>query len=85
MVRSVGVSSSDGVVALGIVGVTTLHPRGLREQEPPPLPEAMSPSSEESSRMVCRDGDPLCAILTNMAPEWEGRKTQVTEAVSSEL
>jgi hypothetical protein len=27
------------------------------------------PSSKDSSRMVCRDGDPLCTVPTNMVPE----------------
>jgi hypothetical protein len=69
VVRSIRVFSGGGVVVMGIVGVTTLHPQGLEIPELPPPPEAMSPSSEDSSRMVCRYGNPLCTIPMNMAPE----------------
>jgi hypothetical protein len=67
MVKSTEVLSGDGVVEIGIVGVTTLHPREPGKPEPPPL-EAVLPSSKDSSRMVCRDGDPLCTIPMNMVP-----------------
>jgi hypothetical protein len=33
------------------------------------MPEAMPPSSEESSSAVCNNGDPLCTIPTKMALE----------------
>jgi hypothetical protein len=69
MVRSVKVFSDGGVVAMGIVGVTTLHPRGPRNLELTPLPKAASPASEDSLKMVCKDGDPLCTIPMNMVPE----------------
>jgi hypothetical protein len=35
----------------------------------PPALEVVPPSSEESLRVVCRDGDPLCTIPTKMAVE----------------
>jgi hypothetical protein len=59
MVRGTGVSSSGGVVTMGTVRVTTLHPREMGRPKLPPLLEAVSPSSVDSSRMVCSDGDPL--------------------------
>jgi hypothetical protein len=69
MVRSTGVLSDDGVVAMGTIGVTTLHPRGPGRPELPPPPEAVSPLLYDSSRMMCRDGDPLCTIPMNTMPE----------------
>jgi hypothetical protein len=54
---------------MGTVGVTTLHPRGLGNPEVPPPPEVVSPLSEDSSRTVCKEGDPLCTIPTNMMHE----------------
>jgi hypothetical protein len=54
---------------MGTVGVTTLHPRGSGNLELPPLTEVVSHSSEDSSRMVCIDGDPLCTIPMNTVPE----------------
>jgi hypothetical protein len=54
MVRCVEVSSSGGVVVMGIVRVTTLHPHEMGKSELPSPLEAMS-----SSRMVCSDGDLL--------------------------
>jgi hypothetical protein len=67
MVRSARVFSGGGMVAMGTFGVTTLHPRGHGNPKLPPLPEAASPSSEDSSRTVCKEGDSLCTIPTNMA------------------
>jgi hypothetical protein len=69
MVRSVGVFFGGGVVAMGTVGVTMLHPQGSRNLKLPSPPEEVSPSWEDSSRMVCKEGDPLCTIPTNMAAE----------------
>jgi hypothetical protein len=69
MVRNTGVFSSSGVVMMGTVGVTMLHPRGSGNPELPPLPEAVLPLSEVSSRTVCKDSDPLCTISMNTAPE----------------
>jgi hypothetical protein len=69
MVRSVRVFSDDGVVVMGTIGVTMLHPQGSRDPELPPSPDAMSPLSKDSSRTVCKDGDSLCTIPTNTVPE----------------
>jgi hypothetical protein len=54
MVRCVEVSSNGGVVVMGIVRVTTLHPHEMGKSELPSPLEALS-----SSRMVCGDGDLL--------------------------
>jgi hypothetical protein len=54
---------------MGIVGVTTLHPEGPGDPELPTAPEVAPPSLDESSRAVCKDGDPLCTIPTKMVPE----------------
>jgi hypothetical protein len=59
MVRGTGVPSGGSVVVMGTIGVTTLHPQGTGKMLLPSLAEAMLPSSEDSSRMVCIDGDPL--------------------------
>jgi hypothetical protein len=69
MVGSGGVFSSAGVVVMGTICVTKLYPQGLGDLDLPPLPEAASPSSKKSSRALCKDGDPLCTIPTNMAPK----------------
>jgi hypothetical protein len=69
MVQSTGAFSGGGVVVMGAIRVTTLHPRGLRSPELPPLPEAMPPSSKDSSWMVWTEGDPLFIIPTNTVPE----------------
>jgi hypothetical protein len=53
---------------MGTVGVTTLHPRGWGFGVPPALKMAL-PSPEETSRVVSKDGDPLCTIPMKMAPE----------------
>jgi hypothetical protein len=47
MVRSAGELSGDGVVVMGIIGVTMLHPQGPGKLELSPLLEAMSPSLED--------------------------------------
>jgi hypothetical protein len=48
-----------GVVVPGIDGVITLHSREMEKSELLPLLEVVLPSSVESSRMVCSDGNPL--------------------------
>jgi hypothetical protein len=45
MIRGAGVSSGGGVVVMGTIGVTILHPREIGKLELPPLLEVMSPSS----------------------------------------
>jgi hypothetical protein len=69
MVWRAGVFSGAGIAVMESVGVITLHPRVSGNPELPPAPEAAPSLSEESSRVVCRDGDPLCTIPTNMALE----------------
>jgi hypothetical protein len=54
---------------MGSVEVTTLHLQGSGDPELPPAPEAASSSSEDSSRVVRRVGDPLWTIPMNMALE----------------
>jgi hypothetical protein len=63
------VFSGAGVAVMGSVGVTTLHPPGSGDPELPQVPEVALSSSKDSSRVVCRYGDPLCTIPTNMALE----------------
>jgi hypothetical protein len=69
MVRSTGVFSGTDVVVIGIVRVTIVHSHCQGIQSSPPSPMAVPPSSKESSRAVCKDGDPLCSIPMDMAPE----------------
>jgi hypothetical protein len=69
MVWSAIVFSNAGVVVMGTNRVSTLHPQGPGDLELPPAPEAAPPSLEESSRVVCKDGDPLCTIPMKIAPE----------------
>jgi hypothetical protein len=69
MVRSAGVFSGAGVVMMGTVGVTMLHPCRLGDPELPSPPKVVLPSSKESSKAVCQDGDPLCNIPMNTALE----------------
>jgi hypothetical protein len=60
------------VMVMGLVGVTMLHPQGLGDPElhsPPLAPEAVLSSSEDSSRVMRREGDPLWTIPINIAPE----------------
>jgi hypothetical protein len=68
MVRSNGVLSWGDVVVMGTVVVTTLHPQGPGKLELAPLPEAVSPSSVDSSRTVCKHSEPLCTVPTNTVP-----------------
>jgi hypothetical protein len=70
---TVGLVRSAGVLqrCCGGNGDNQVHhvaPSRAREARAPSLPEAVSHSSEDSSRKVCRDGDPLCTILTNTMP-----------------
>jgi hypothetical protein len=58
-----------GVAMMGSVEVTTLHRRGMGDPMLPPTLEVVPSSLEDSSRGVRRDGDPLCIIPMNMAPE----------------
>jgi hypothetical protein len=44
MVRGVGVPSGGGVVVIGTVGVTILHPLEMGKSELPPPLEVVSPS-----------------------------------------
>jgi hypothetical protein len=69
MIWRAGVFSYTGVVVIGTVGVTMLHPRGPGDPELPPTPEVAPPPSEEYLRAVCKDGDQLCTIYTKMVPE----------------
>jgi hypothetical protein len=64
-----GVPPDGGTVTAGACYITTLQPREAGRPEPPPPSEAVSPSSEESSRMACNNDDPLWVIPTNTAPE----------------
>jgi hypothetical protein len=59
MVRSTGVPSGNGVVVMGMAGITTLQLREMGKLELPPPLEAELSSPVDSSRMVCSDGDPL--------------------------
>jgi hypothetical protein len=63
------VFSRAGVAMIGSVEVTTLHPRGLGDPVLPLVLEAAPPSLDDSSRVVCRQRDPLWTIPMNMAPE----------------
>jgi hypothetical protein len=69
MVWRARVPSRVGIVVMGSVGVTMLHPQGPGDSELPLVPEVAPSLSEVSSRVVCRDGIPLCTIPTNMALE----------------
>jgi hypothetical protein len=57
--RGGGVPSNSGVVVMGTDEVTTLHPQETGKSELPTPLEAVSPSSVDSSRIVCSDGNPL--------------------------
>jgi hypothetical protein len=57
MVKSAEVFSNTVVVIMRTVRITMLHPQGLEDLKLPPSPEVVPPSSEESSRAVCKDGD----------------------------
>jgi hypothetical protein len=54
---------------MGMAEVTMLHARGIGKLELPPSLEAESSSLGDSSRMVCKDGDPLWTIPPTMAPK----------------
>jgi hypothetical protein len=55
---------------MGLVRVTTLHPWGAGNPELAPVPEVAPSSLEDSSWAVCKDGDTMCTIPTNMAVEF---------------
>jgi hypothetical protein len=59
MVRRVRVPSCGGVVVMGTIGVTMLHPPEMGKSELPPSLEVVWPSLADSSRIVCSDGNPL--------------------------
>jgi hypothetical protein len=63
-VKSTGVFSGDGDTRGYRVA-----PLRVEDSELSPSPEAAPPSLEESSRVVCKDSDPLCTIPMNKAPE----------------
>jgi hypothetical protein len=69
MVRWARVFSGADVAVMGRIEVTTLHPRGSGNPELPFAPKVTLPTSEESLRVVCKDGDPLCNIPMKMVPE----------------
>jgi hypothetical protein len=58
MVRCTGMPSDGGVVMMETVGITMLHPLEMGKPELPPPLEVVLPSSTDSSRMACSDGDP---------------------------
>jgi hypothetical protein len=52
----------------------------------PPAPEAAPSTLEQSSRAVCKDGDPLCTIPTKVAPKSPSlTKSQAAKAVGGQL
>jgi hypothetical protein len=51
--------SDGGVVVMETIKITMLHPQEMGKSEVPFLLEVVSPSSVDSSRMVCSDNDPL--------------------------
>jgi hypothetical protein len=55
MVRGVGVPSGGGVVVIGTVGVTILHPLEMGKSELPPSARGCHPLSVDSSRILCSD------------------------------
>jgi hypothetical protein len=57
MVRGTRVPSDGGVVLMGTVGVTMLHPREMGKLELPPPLEVVSSSSADSLRIVCSGDD----------------------------
>jgi hypothetical protein len=67
MVKSTKVFSGAGVVGMGTIRITTLHSLGPGDPELPLAPKAVPPSSEEFSRAVCKDGNPLCTMPMKMA------------------
>jgi hypothetical protein len=69
MVAGVRVPSDGGVVVMGTIVVTKLHPQEMGKSELPPPLEVMSSSSLDSSRIICNDGDLLFTIPMNTAPE----------------
>jgi hypothetical protein len=68
-VRSAIMFSDGGVVVMGTIEVTTLHPSRTGSSELAPSPKVVSSSSKSLSRDVCKDGDPMCTIPTKIAPK----------------
>jgi hypothetical protein len=63
------VFSEVGMMVMGSVRVTMLHPQGPEDPELPSAPEAAPPSLEDFKRVVHREGDPLWTIPMNMTHE----------------
>jgi hypothetical protein len=59
MVIGTRVPSGGGVVAMGMVGITTLQSREMGKPELPPSLEVESSSPVDSLRIACSDGDRL--------------------------
>jgi hypothetical protein len=59
MVIGTRVPSGGGVVAMGMVGITTLQSREMGKPELPPSLEVESSSPADSLRIACSDGDRL--------------------------
>jgi hypothetical protein len=66
-VWNVGVSSIDGVVVRGVIGIIVLHTLKRGEPELSPSLKAESSSLGYSSRTVCNDGDLLWVMPMNPA------------------
>jgi hypothetical protein len=69
------VLSGTGVVTMGSIEVTMLHPQGPGDPKLPPAPDVASSSSEDSPRVVRREDNQLWTIPMNMVPEshsWGG-------------
>jgi hypothetical protein len=64
-----GVLSESGVVMMGSIEVTMLHPRGPGDPKLPSTPDVVQFLSEDSLRGLRRGGDPMWTIPMNMAPE----------------
>jgi hypothetical protein len=67
--RWLEVSECSPMVVMGTIRVTTLHPLGTGNPELPPSHKAALPLSEDSSRAMCKDGDPMCTIPMTAVPE----------------
>jgi hypothetical protein len=79
------VSYDSGVVAIGVVEVTTLHVVAVGEPELSPSLEVESSSLGDSSRIGCSDGNLLWAIPLTIGVVPLGQQTQVIEVVGNEL
>jgi hypothetical protein len=69
MVCRAGVLPRTGVAMMGSVEVTTLHPQGPGYPKLPPALDVDVSSSEDSPRVVCREGDLLWTIPMTMEPK----------------